>query len=69
MATSGLLIVAVAEVRGLYETMLRRWVRQYGTKDTVQQRRPTSAAAAQSRQIWLLKTRDREVQILVTRQS
>jgi transposase len=48
VATSGLSAGAVARELGLHETVLRRWMAQFGTQATGTPRRPNTQAAAPS---------------------
>ena len=48
VATSGLSAGAVARELGLHETVLRRWMTQFGTQATGTPRRPITQAAAPS---------------------
>ena len=48
VATSGLSAGAVARELGLHETVLRRWMAQYGTQATGTPRRPDTQAVAPS---------------------
>jgi transposase len=48
VATSGLSVGAVARELGLHETVLRRWIVQYGTQATGTPRRPSTQAVAPS---------------------
>lgn len=48
VATSGLSAGAVAKELGLHETVLRRWMMQFGTQATGSARRPNTQAPALS---------------------
>lgn len=48
VATSGLSFGAVARELGLHETVLRRWMMQFGTQATGTPRRPNTQAVAPS---------------------
>lgn len=48
VATSGLSAGAVARELGLHETVLRRWMTQFGTQATGTPRRPPTQAVAPS---------------------
>ena len=48
VASSGLSAGAVARELGLHETVLRRWMTQFGTQATGTPRRPSPQAAAPS---------------------
>lgn len=48
VAVSGLSVGAVARELGLHETVLRRWMMQYGAQATGAARRPTTQAPAPS---------------------
>jgi transposase len=48
VATSGLSAGAVARELGLHETVLRRWMTQFGTQATGTPRRPNTQAVAPS---------------------
>ncbi len=48
VATSGLTAGAVARELGLHETVLRRWMTQFGTQATGTARRPNTQAPAPS---------------------
>ena len=48
VATSGLSAGAVARELGLHETVLRRWMMQFGTQATGTARRPNTQAPAPS---------------------
>jgi len=48
VATSGLSAGAVAKELGLHETVLRRWMMQFGTQATGPARRPHTQASAPS---------------------
>jgi transposase len=56
VATSGLSAGAVALELGLHETVLRRWMMQYGTQATGAARRPHTQAPASRRLIWPPRT-------------
>jgi transposase len=47
VATSGLSVSGVAAELGLHETVLRRWMMQFGAQATGTPRRPDTQAAAQ----------------------
>jgi len=48
VANSGLTAGAVARELGLHETVLRRWMTQFGTQATGASRRPTTQASSPS---------------------
>jgi transposase len=48
VATSGLTMTAVARELGVHETVLGRWVAQFGTQATGSARRPNTQAPAPS---------------------
>ncbi len=52
VANSGLSVGAVARELGLHETVLRRWMTQFGVHATGSSRLPTTQASSPSRRIW-----------------
>ena len=48
VVSSGLSVIAVARELGLHETVLRRWMMQFGAQATGTARRPTTQAPAPS---------------------
>ncbi|MDQ1152816.1 transposase [Brevundimonas sp. SORGH_AS 993] len=48
VASSGLSVGAVARELGLHETVLRRWMTQFGVQATGTSRRPTTQASSPS---------------------
>ena len=55
VATSGLSAGAVAIKLGLHETVLQRWMMQFGTRATGQARAPTRKRRPRRRLIWSLR--------------
>jgi Transposase and inactivated derivatives len=56
VVSSGLSVIAVARELGLHETVLRRWMMQFGAQATGAARRPTTQAPPRRRLTWPRRT-------------